>query len=90
MVAMIVLLYALEKNFNSELSDIKEVLVKSKDEEKLFSLIQNHYKYTKSNQAKNIIENWSKEIQKFKKVIPRDFAKILEQKENRKREKING
>jgi len=79
-----------EKNFNSELSDIKEVLVKSKDEEKLFSLIQNHYKYTKSNQAKNIIENWSKEIKKFKKIIPRDFAKILEQKENRKREKING
>ncbi|MBL06372.1 MAG: hypothetical protein CL773_00690 [Chloroflexi bacterium] len=79
-----------EKNFNSELSNLEKVLVKSKDEEKLLSLIKNHYKYTNSGQAKRIIENWSAEIKKFKKVIPRDYAKILEKKENKKSEKING
>jgi len=79
-----------EKNFNSELSNLEKVLVKSKDEEKLLSLIKNHYKYTNSDQANRIIENWSAEIKKFKKVIPRDYAKILEKKENKKSEKING
>ena len=79
-----------EKNFNSELSNIEKVLVKSKDEEKLLSLIKNHIKYTNSDQANRIIKNWNTEITKFKKIIPRDYAKILDIKENNKREKING
>ena len=34
--------------------------------------------------------NWKDEIGKFKKVIPRDYAKILDQKEAKRKEKING
>ena len=79
-----------EKNFNSELSDIEKVLVKSKDEEKLLLLLRNHIKYTNSEQANRILSNWKDEIGKFKKVIPRDYAKILDQKEAKRKEKING
>jgi len=79
-----------EQNFNSELSDIDKVLVKSKDEEKLLNLINNHIKYTNSNQANKIIKNWKNEISKFKKVIPRDYAKILKKEEMKRKEKING
>jgi len=79
-----------KQNFNSELSDIEKILVKSKDEEILLSLIKNHIEYTNSNQANRIIKNWKNEINKFKKVIPRDYAKILEKAEMKRTEKING
>jgi glutamate synthase (ferredoxin) len=78
------------QNFNSELSDLEEVLVKSKDEEKLIKLMKNHIKYTKSNVAVNIIKNWDIEIKNFKKIIPRDYAKILDKTLSKQREKING
>jgi glutamate synthase domain-containing protein 3 len=78
------------ENFNSELSDLEDVLVKSEDEKKLIKLIKNHIKYTKSNVAVNIIKNWDVEIKNFKKIIPRDYAKILENTLSKQREKING
>jgi glutamate synthase domain-containing protein 2/glutamate synthase domain-containing protein 1/glutamate synthase domain-containing protein 3 len=78
------------QNFNSELSNLEEVFVKSKDEQKLIKLIKNHIDYTKSNVAIKIIDNWDVEIKHFKKIIPRDYAKILEENNNKQREKING
>jgi glutamate synthase domain-containing protein 3 len=79
-----------KQKFNDELSDIEKILVKSKDEEKLLSLIKNHIKYTNSNKANKILKNWKKEINKFKKIIPRDYAKILEKSEMKRKEKVNG
>ena len=78
------------QNFNSELSNLEDVLEKSKDEQKLIKLIKNHIDYTKSNVAIRIIDNWDVEIKNFKKIIPRDYAKILEKEINKQREKING
>ena len=78
-------------NLSTALASIdKKVLVKSKDEEKLLLLLRNHIKYTNSEQANRILSNWKDEIGKFKKVIPRDYAKILDQKEAKRKEKING
>tara|TARA_B110000438_G_scaffold181955_1_gene173886 strand:- start:26148 stop:30707 length:4560 start_codon:yes stop_codon:yes gene_type:complete len=78
------------QNFNSELSNLEDVLEKSKDEKKLIKLIKNHIDYTKSSVAIRIIDNWDVEIKNFKKIIPRDYAKILEKEINKQREKING
>ena len=77
-------------NFNSELADIKDVKINSKDEKDLKELIKKHQSYTKSSRAKYIIDNWDSEIKSFKKIIPRDYAKILNKLEKSNKEKVNG
>ena len=77
-------------NFNSELADINDVKINSKDEKDLKELIKKHQSYTKSSRAKYIIDNWDSEIKSFKKIIPRDYAKILNKLEKSNKEKVNG
>ena len=77
--------------FNSELSNMSEILINSKDEKDLKNLIKNHVKYTNSEKGIKILHNWREELKKFKKVIPRDYEKILDKlNHQRKRVKING
>ena len=79
------------KNFNSELSIMSEILINSKDEKDLKNLIKNHVKYTNSEKAKKILLNWREELKKFKKIIPRDYEKVLDKlNHQRKRVKVNG
>ena len=77
-------------NFNSELADINDVKINSKDEKDLIELIKKHQSYTNSSRAKYIIDNWDSEIKSFKKIIPRDYAKILNKLEKSNKEKVNG
>jgi len=78
-------------NFNSELSNMSEISINSKDENDLKNLIKNHVKYTNSEKGKKILLNWREELKKFKKVIPRDYEKILDKlNHQRKRVKVNG
>jgi glutamate synthase domain-containing protein 3 len=44
-------------------------------------LLHNHYTYTKSPLAKEILDNFSKELKRFVKVMPLEYKRILEQKE---------
>ena len=77
--------------FNSELSNMSEILINSKDEKDLKNLIKNHVKYTNSEKGGEILLNWREELKKFKKVIPRDYEKILDKLNlQRKRVKVNG
>ena len=77
--------------FNSELSNMSEILINSKDEKDLKNLIKNHVKYTNSEKGREILLNWQEELKKFKKVIPRDYEKILDKLNlQRKRVKVNG
>lgn len=41
--------------------------------------INNHYKYTNSNLAEKILVNWNDYVSKFKKIIPFEYKKVLEE-----------
>ncbi|WP_415187548.1 glutamate synthase large subunit [Rhodomicrobium sp.] len=55
------------------------------DELRLVRLIENHRRYTGSERAKTILENWSLYLPKFVKVMPTEYRKALE---NQKRLKV--
>jgi glutamate synthase (NADPH/NADH) large chain len=46
----------------------------------LKQLIQNHYRFTASNRAKKILDNWEKNLKNFIKVIPFEYKRYLEEK----------
>jgi len=51
----------------------------SADRKELQGLISNHYKYTKSQLAKKILDNWSEYVDKFKKIVPIEYKKVLQE-----------
>lgn len=59
-----------------------ETLSNKDDEEKVYELIKNHYEYTESLEAKEILDNWEKCKTKFKKIIPAAYKAILENDKN--------
>jgi len=52
--------------------------VKEEDRDILYNLIHNHFKYTKSKKAENILRNMQEEIKNFVRVIPIEYKRILE------------
>jgi glutamate synthase (NADPH) large chain len=48
------------------------------DNRELHSLIVAHYRHTQSPKAKLILENWSKYVEKFIRVIPIEYKKVLQ------------
>jgi len=51
----------------------------STDRKELKGLISNHFKYTKSLQAKKILDNWSEYVEKFKMIVPIEYKKVLQE-----------
>ena len=49
------------------------------DEDKLHSLIEQHFAETGSARAKSILENWNHYRKAFKKIIPNDYLKIMKE-----------
>jgi len=49
------------------------------DAERLYQLIANHAKYTWSERARRILDNWSEYKSKFRKVMPVEYRHALEQ-----------
>ena len=58
----------------SELSLIEDM----GDNKELHSLISSHYKHTNSPLAKKILDNWADYVEKFIKVVPIEYKKVLE------------
>jgi len=54
------------------------------DEERLYQLISNHQHYTGSTRAKQILENWTEFRPKFRKVMPVEYRRALEDMERLK------
>ena len=54
--------------------------VEPQDEPAINDLLFNHYKYTASPIAKNILDNFREELKKFVKVMPLEYKRILQQK----------
>jgi glutamate synthase (NADPH/NADH) large chain len=51
------------------------------DEERLYQLISNHLHYTGSTRAKLILDNWVEYRPKFRKVMPVEYRRALEEME---------
>ncbi|MCV3735936.1 glutamate synthase large subunit [Rhizobium sp. TRM96647] len=51
------------------------------DEERLYQLISNHLHYTGSKRAKDILDNWADYRPKFRKVMPVEYRRALEEME---------
>ena len=45
----------------------------------LKGLIENHLKYTDSTVAKDILSNWEQELTSFRKVMPSDYKRVLQE-----------
>jgi glutamate synthase (NADPH/NADH) large chain len=50
------------------------------DEANLRTLIEAHFKYTGSEVARDILDNWETALMQFVKVMPIDYRKVLEQR----------
>lgn len=50
------------------------------DARELKNLISKHLQYTNSEQAKRILDNWNEYVEKFIKVVPIEYKKVLQEK----------
>ena len=51
------------------------------DEERLYQLISNHFRHTGSNRARAILDDWADYRPKFRKVMPVEYRRALEEME---------
>ena len=58
------------------------------DVNELKNLITNHYQFTKSKKAKAILDDFDAFVPKFIKVIPHDFKRVMEAKENKNKKNV--
>ena len=63
-----------ETRLNPEMVDLED-LTELEDVEEVKTLIQNHFDYTGSAAAKNILAEWDRYQPKFRKVMPKDFKR---------------
>ncbi|MDC0028794.1 glutamate synthase-related protein, partial [Gammaproteobacteria bacterium] len=68
----------LERKCNLDTFEL-EGLINENDLIGLKGLIEKHYKYTDSEVAKNILNDWDNQIDNFVKVMPTDYKRVLEE-----------
>ena len=66
----------LQTILNSDESVVSDNLLKH-DKERLRNLIKNHFRYTNSPKAKNILDNFDNYLPKFIKIMPTEYKKVL-------------
>ncbi len=71
-----------DKNCNKETFEIESLL--EEDLKDLKELITNHFNYTGSVVAEKIIESWDIEVERFIKVMPTDYKRVLNDMKLRK------
>ena len=71
-----------DKNCNKETFEIESLL--EEDLKDLKELITNHFTYTGSVVAEKIIESWDIEVERFIKVMPTDYKRVLNEMKLRK------
>jgi glutamate synthase domain-containing protein 2/glutamate synthase domain-containing protein 1/glutamate synthase domain-containing protein 3 len=64
---------------NVELVDLEELT--DVDEEEVKALIAEHAARTGSMRGRNVLASWERESQRFVKVMPRDYKRVLEQRQ---------
>ena len=69
-------------SFNDGMADM-EAVTDPEDISLLKGLIEDHKKYTHSTPATEILADWSAALKRFKKIMPRDYRRILEERKRR-------
>jgi glutamate synthase (ferredoxin) len=77
------------KNLNTEMVSLS-YLSDPEEINQLKKLISNHYKYTKSLKAKNILAIWNESINHFVKVLPEDYKRMLKLIKEKHNEGLSG
>ena len=70
---------ALPIHCNKEMVDLKPLHEKSIPE--LRRMLERHSQYTGSTIARSILDNWDAELSNFVRVMPREYARVLEQQQ---------
>ena len=68
--------------FNDGLADLEQVSNRD-DIITLKELIEQHFNHTGSGPAERILADWDSALPKFKKIMPRDFRRVLEERRMR-------
>lgn len=67
------------ENCNKEMVDLDTL--DHADEEEIISLLRKHVQLTQSEVAQNLLNNWTASSFQFIKVFPKEYKKVLQQKE---------
>ena len=68
--------------FNDGMADL-ENLAEQDDIDLLHVLLTEHLEHTGSGPARRILENWTESIGRFRKIMPRDYRRVLEERRQR-------
>ncbi len=68
--------------FNDGMADLED-LVEPEDIDVLHRLLSEHLEHTGSGPAQRILDDWSASIGKFRKVMPRDYRRVLRERAQR-------
>ena len=72
-------------SFNDGMADMEQV-TDPEDIAILKGLIEDHKKYTGSTPATDILADWDAALKRFKKIMPRDYRRVLEERKRRAEE----
>ena len=68
--------------FNDGMADLED-LVEQEDIDLLHSMLVEHLERTGSGPAQRILDNWQKSVGEFRKVMPRDYRRVLQERADR-------
>ena len=71
--------------FNPGLADLEHV-TDHNDVGTLRSMLEDHLRHTGSNPARRILDRWDESLPRFKKIMPRDYRRVLEERQRRDEE----
>ncbi len=74
-----------EIRFNDGMADL-ETVTDPEDIAMLKELIEEHKKFTGSTPATDILADWNASLKRFKKIMPRDYRRVLEERKRRAEE----
>ena len=73
--------------FNPGLADL-ELVTDPEDIATLRSMIEDHVRHTGSGPAKQMLDNWEQALARFKKIMPRDYRRVLEERKRREEHQL--
>ena len=73
--------------FNDGMADL-ENLVEQEDIELLHNMLTEHLERTGSGPAQRILDDWNASVSKFRKVMPRDYRRVLQERAQRQAEDL--
>jgi len=65
---------------NTEMVDLKQLSENSIVQ--LRDMLEKHFQYTGSTVAQTILDHWEKSLEKFVRVMPREYARILRERQH--------